>query len=342
MVIGGMMKTVFILLLSSIILTVSAQAQQQCIRIMKQDSSLNNLVDPPGYKTSELGTLGRFEKAGTGPQNLILIPGCGFGGGIFRDYMNAHKDQYTMYVVTLPGFDGTSAPPLPAVEVSYGDQTWTNGAMRAIEKLMETEKIENPIIVGHWMTGTQLALKLALNHKDKIKAVVLVAGVTTMVMTDTSVYPPHMPLKQRVAGIDMYMVPKWFKTVTRETWDDNNFLPQDYAVNPIMALRLWREAAEPPLHVWIRYLNEFSAQDITFELDSLSVPTLLIKPGLEGIYFDPGQNYLNSFCNISWNATIPKNKMIQAVTIPNSRTCIWLDQPTEFDRVVDEFLKGVQ
>jgi hypothetical protein len=38
----------------------------------------------------------------------------------------------------------------------------------------------------------------------------------------------------------------------RETWDDNNFLPGDYAVNPILGLRLWREAASPQVHVWIR------------------------------------------------------------------------------------------
>ncbi len=332
----------FALILTLTLIAGSLGAQQQCVRIMKQDSTLNNLIEPPGYNTCQFGTLGRFEKVGTGSQSMILIPGCGFGGGIFREYMDAHKDQYTMYAVTLPGFDGTPAPPLPDTTVSYGKQSWTNGAMQAIEKLIETEKIDNPLIVAHWMTATQIALRMALSNKHNIKAVIIAAGTPTMVMTDTSIYRPHMPLNQRVAAIDMYMIPKWFKTVTRETWDDNNFLPQDYAMNPVMGLRLWREAAEPMLHVWIRYLNEFNAQDITFDLDSLAVPTLLIKPGLEGLYYDPGQNYMNSFCHIGWNSTLQTNKVIQAVTIPNARTCIWIDQPKEFDRVVDEFLKGVK
>jgi len=150
--------------------------QQACIRIMKQDSTLNNLVDPPGYKTAKLGTLGEVVRAGTGNQGMILIPGLGFGGSIFDEFMQGFLGQYRMYAVTLPGFGGTSAPPCPGEKTSFGLQTWTNAALGAIEKLMEEEKIQNPIIVGHWLGGTQIALRLALKHPDKIKAVVLLAG----------------------------------------------------------------------------------------------------------------------------------------------------------------------
>lgn len=309
---------------------------------MIQDSTLNNLVDPLVYKTGQLGELGRVDKMGTGPQAMILIPGMGLGGGVFKDFMEANKDKYTMYAVTIAGMDSTPAPPSPPESVSFGETPWTNGAFTAIEKLIEYEKIERPIVVGNWMTGTQLALRLALKYPDKIKAVIIPSGYACLVMTDTSVYKPHPPLETRIAGIDKYMIPKWFKTVTRETWDDNNYMPHDYAVNPIMSLRLWREAAEPPLHVWVRYLNEFYCQDITQQLDSLSVPTLLLYPGLEGLFHEPNQNYMYASCHTSWAASAPNHKMIKSITIPNSRICMWLDQPEMFNDEVSKFLAGVK
>lgn len=320
----------------------TVHAQGQCIRIMDQDSTLNSLIDPPGYKTGVLGKLGKWEKVGTGPQALILIPGLGFGGDIFREFMTEHKDKFTMYAVTLPGFGGTPAPPSPAAGISYGDMTWTNAAFGAIEKLIESEKIARPVILGHWLTGPQLALRLALKYPKNVRAVIIVSGSACFEMTDTTKMPTHPPLDKRILAIDTYVVPQWFKTVTRETWDDNNFLPQDYAVNPVRGLRLWREAAEPRLHVWVRYLCEFYSQDVTLELDSLKVPTLLLKPGLEGIDFDPGQNYMDAFCNTGWQAILPKQKMLTAVTIPNSRTCLWFDQPEKFESAIDDFLMKVK
>jgi len=317
-------------------------AQQTCERILVQDSTLNNLVDPPGYKTGTLGGLARVDKVGHGPQAMILIPGIGFSGDIFDKFMTSHETEFTMYTVTLPGMGGTPAPPCPPESVSFGEQPWTNAAFGAIEKLIENEKIERPIIMGHWMTGPQLALRLALNYPDKIKAVIIPSGTACFIATDTIKYKPHPDLAWRISSIDKYMAPMWYKTVTRVTWDDNNFLPGDYAVNPILGLRMWREAALPPLHVWVRYLCEFYAQDITQQLDSLTVPTLLLYPGLEDLFFEPGQNYMYGYCHTSWAASVPDHKSIKSVTIPNSRVCMWLDQPEKFNEEVNKFLVEVK
>jgi len=317
--------------------------RDECIRIMAQDPKLDNLVDPPGYRTAALGTLGDVKKVGTGSQAMILIPGLGFGGGVFDELMERWKDRYRMYAVTLPGFGGTAAPPCPAKDVSFGSQTWTNGALQAIEELIKREKIERPIIVGHWLTGTQLALRLAMKHPAETRAVVLLAGSARFVAPDPKdpngglMYPP---LEQRVAIQDRYMGPKWFSTVTRETWDDNNFIPADYAINPVRGLRLWRQAASPLLHVWVRYLCEFNAQDVALELDKLTIPVLVVRPGVENNNADPGENYMYFYTHASWEGTRPSNPKIQFVTIPDSRACLWFDQPDRLDSLVNEFLKA--
>jgi pimeloyl-ACP methyl ester carboxylesterase len=308
---------------------------------MVQDSTLNNLVDPPGYEPALLGDLGAVQKIGIGPQNVIFIPGLGFGGNVFSDFMTRHASEFTTYAVTLPGFGGSKAPPSPPDSVSFGEQTWTNATIRAVEELIEVEGIVDPVIIGHWLTGTQIALHLALRHPDEIKAVVLVAGSACFIAGDTTKFPAHPELAFRAMAIDQHMAPNWFKTVTRQTWDDNNFLPGDYATNPVRGLRLWREAAEPLLHVWVRYLCEFFSQDVSLMLDRLSVPTLLLKPGMEGNFVEPGNNYMRSYCHISWEASAPKNDRIRKVIIPESRVFMWFDQPDKFDNEVTAFLSDL-
>jgi pimeloyl-ACP methyl ester carboxylesterase len=319
------------------------RGQETCPRILVQDSTLNNLVDPPGYVPSTLGTLGGVIRMGTGSQPVILIPGLGFGGGVFRELMDAlGPERYRMYAVTLPGFGGTAAPPCPSETTSLGEQTWTNGAFAAIERLVKEENIQHPIVVGHWLTGTQLAVRYALAHPSDVKAVVLLAGAPRQFITDSAYAKYYSTPERRVAAVDNYLAPRWFKTVTRETWDDNNFLPQDYAVDPVRGLRLWREAASPDLHVWIRYLCEFNAQDLTTEMHKVSVPTLLLKPGLEGL----GQGSLNymkdTYCHTSWGRSLEANPMITATTIARSRACLWFDQPKVVTESIATFLTGIE
>jgi pimeloyl-ACP methyl ester carboxylesterase len=316
-------------------------ARQPVARILKQDSTLNNLVDPPGYRTAPPGTLGGVVHAGSGKRAMVLIPGLGFGGDVFAGLMDQFAAEYSMYAVTLPGFGGTAAPPSPPESTSFGAQTWTNNAIAAIEDLLLTEGLERPIIVGHWLTGTQIALRLALRNPGRIGAVVLLSGSARMTAADSARAARLATPESRIAVVDRFMAPGWFRTVTRETWDDNNFLPGDYAVNPVLGLRLWRRAAAAPLHVWVRYLCEFNAQDITPALDSLAVPALLLEPGLEGLEHDPGNNYMDAFCRLSWEVNGRTNPRLTVGVVPGARACMWYDRPGEVASRMRDFLEDL-
>ncbi len=321
--------------------TTAQQAPATVPRILTQDPTLNNLIDPPGYTVGVLGTLGRVEKTGHGPRALILIPGLGFGGEVFETFLPAGDEEFTRYLVTLPGMGGTPAPPAPPETVSFGDQTWTRGAVRAIEALMDRDNLDDVVVVGHWLVGTQVALDLAKWHPEQVKAVVLLAGSARWVTAEPNpAQPDDLPLDQRVARVDQYMASQWFKTVTRETWDDNNFLPGDYSANPILGLRLWREAARPPLHVWVRYLNEFYAQDSTLGLEAFTTPTLLVKPGLEDLFHDPGNNYVRAYTDRGWGRWASAHGPWHVRTIPESRLVPWIDQPDLVRAAVVEFLES--
>ncbi len=248
-------------------------------RSLAQDPDLNNLRLPPGVETTAIGQLGRVRKVGEGPRAMLLIPGLGFGDEIGTEFMKRHRTEYTMYAITLPGFGGTPLLPTPAAGSPVADTPWTRSALQAITGLLDREHIERVTIVAHWAFASQLALRLALDHPDRVAAVILVSGVLKVhydVAPEMMTWTPEQGTRsvERLGN-------NWFKTVTRRTWDDNNFMSYDYAVNPRRGLFLCREAQAPLLPVWIRYLLECYYIDLTPSLSALLVPTLVVQPGFD-------------------------------------------------------------
>src|SRR5262245_21984732 len=101
-------------------------------RSRAQDPTLNNLVHVEGYRTGPPGSLGGVRTVGTGPRHMILIPGLGFSGDVFDEFMARRTTEYTMHAVTLAGFGGTPALPMPEPRGSYADAPWTHAAEGAI------------------------------------------------------------------------------------------------------------------------------------------------------------------------------------------------------------------
>lgn len=311
-------------------------------RSLAQDSTLDNLRHPPGTGTAAWGTLGGVVKSGDGPRTMILIPGIGFGGGVWDEFAARRDGGWTVYAVTLPGFGGTPPLPMPASDTSYAQTPWIRSAVRAIGDLIEREGIGKATVVAHWALATQVALQLAAERPDLVEGVVLAAGVLKSYYENS----PEMlgwNASQRARFADG-MGGRWFRTVTRTTWDDNNFMAYDYAVNPRRGLFLWREAAAPSLPVWIRYLLEFYSLDQSELLRSVRVPVLVVRPGFDdpGFYVEEGRNYMRNLCIDSWRGVDPVPGKLEFTDVPGSRLFIWHDRPGEFDRAIDGFLNRLE
>lgn len=305
---------------------------------MAQDPALDNLRHPPGTSTTPEGTFGKVDKVGDGPRSMILIPGLGFGGGIWAEFMARHRTDYTMYAVTLPGFGETAPLPMPPGEARFADLAWTRSAVTAVEELLDRARISRVTLVAHWALGSQIALRLALDHPDRVQAVVLVGGVLKSYYEGTPDMRTWTPAER--IGFAEGMGHRWFKTVTRRTWDDNNFMSYDYAVNPRRGLFLWREAQQPSLPVWIRYLLEFYTIDQTAELERLRVPTLVVQPGWDdpAVYVESGRHYMRNLTIDSWQGAAARSSRLEFVTIPRSRLFIMHDQPEALDQAMARFL----
>lgn len=309
-------------------------------RRMAQDSTLDNLRHASGTVTVPWGTLGRVTRTGAGDRAMILIAGMGFGDGTWTEFMERRKADYTMYAVTLPGFGGTAPLPMPASQARYADADWTRSAVAGVLALMDRERLTRVTLVAHWAIATQVALQVALEAPDRVQAVVLVAGAIR------ATFPAQASSRTWTADQrSQYaeaMAARWFRTVTRDTWDDNNYMPYDYAVNPRRGLFIWREAQAPSLPVWIRYLLEFYAVDLGPRLADLRVPVLVVHPDFDdpAYHVEQGINYMKGFTVDGWaGVTGPR---LQQVTVPGSRLFIMYDQPDELNRVVDQFLASIE
>jgi pimeloyl-ACP methyl ester carboxylesterase len=311
--------------------------------VFEQDSTLDNLQHAPGYVTAPLGRLGQVVRRGSGPIDVVIIAGWGFGADVFERFMQGSVSRYRMVAVTLPGFAGTAAPPMPPAGTSYGDATWTRAAEDAIVRLIESERLRQPIVVGHFIVGTQLALRLALDRPDLVGGVVVVGGEPMRFVPSRrdSTGKTPMPRDERVSGMDNYMGPRWFKTVTERTWDANNYAAAQYARDSARAAELWKRSSDVPLPVMIRYLCEYMAMDLSEELPRLAVETRVLVPGFSPqILTDPKQSYAKQLFVDAWQTVARMNPRIVVRPVSDAHIFITDDQPEVVRDAIDEVARS--
>lgn len=306
-----------------------------------QDSTLDNLVHAKDYVTSAPGGLGSVVERGKGPIDMVLVSGFGVGASAFEGFVRRNADRYRMFAVTLPGFEGTPAPPMPAAGTSYGDQTWTRTATDAVVKLIGEKKLNRPVVVGHFINGTQVAMRVALDHPKLVRAVVLLAGTPRFEPVKPSrFWPKDLTLEQKVQAVDRFSAPRWFKTVTRETWVKGNFVPGDYSTDSVLGRRFADRANEPPLPVLVRYLCEFHASDLWRDLKLLEQPLLVIQPSFsESMRADTTRSYLQGYFEEPWRGRLEDRPRTESSFLENAGILVMEDQAAIVDRKIADFLK---
>lgn len=110
-----------------------------------------------------------YEKYGEGKEKLLILPGWGDTRKTFDLMIYALKELYTVYIIDYPGF-GLSI--FPDNDLTIYDYT------NIIRDFMESENIENPIVIAHSFGG-RIASILSGYYKENIKKLVLIdsAGI---------------------------------------------------------------------------------------------------------------------------------------------------------------------
>lgn len=245
------------------------------------DPSLNNFVHPTGTVTAPVGRLGHVEKRGKGKTALLLIPGAAFGWTVWKEFMDRNADAYTMYAITPAGYDGTPPPEIPTGE-NFAEQVWTDGLVAGIVELIDKERLDRPIVVGHHMLGDYAALRLAVNHPSKIGGLVVISGTPSFASPAWGQNKPGEPVKlanedQRMQMVKGYMAP-FYRRVTPDMWRAGSFPARRFCKDARRGQELFDQQVAVPIPTQVRYFLEYLSVDLTSQLSKIQVPVLAVVP----------------------------------------------------------------
>ena len=104
-----------------------------------------------------------IEVSGQGNETILFIPGLGSSAEVWNETKLNFEKKYTCYTLTMAGFAGVPA---------QGTATFEHWK-EAIASYIQTNNIEQPIIIGHSLGGT-LAMALASDYPELISKIVVV------------------------------------------------------------------------------------------------------------------------------------------------------------------------
>jgi len=186
--------------------------------------------------------------------------------------MRRNANRYTMYAITLSGYGGTPPWPTPLAArpdgtTDYARREWSDGVVAALAELITGEHLDRPLIVSNHLIADVVALRLGLEHPDKVRGIVVSAG------------SPGWRLPPGFASRDQWVhenrVP-FYRTVTPEFRRANMVTASRLSRDSSYARTLVAEQASAPLPTQIRYFLEFLATDLAPDLRRLAVPLLAL------------------------------------------------------------------
>jgi pimeloyl-ACP methyl ester carboxylesterase len=319
--------------------TIDLTEQRRATGLREIDTSRNNLRFSAGQRILGDAAAPPTTRTGHGPRTLILIPGSYSGATVFDGFIARNEASYTFHVMTPPGLNGTAARRLPRESASVGDYTWTRQLARDIRDLIVRKHLDKPIVVAHGFPGTLAAEELAVGDPDLLGGIVEIAGMPPQFFPSGDDPRRQATPAERVAAVDESWLPFWFKHVTPETWEANNYPSEMFANDPARGERARQQVESAPLPVKIRYLVENMASDHRADLGALRVPLMALIPGFDGpLLSNPRFAWFKTSFQDAWDQ-LRQPPRLEFTTIPDARVLMLDDQPARSDAAIARFVE---
>ncbi|NNG25766.1 alpha/beta fold hydrolase [Telluria aromaticivorans] len=259
------------------------------------------------------------ERHGQRGRPLVLIPGLASGPWVWQDLIRRFKDERTLYVVTVPGFDGRPAASGASFE----------SVRAALKELITARRLDKPVLVGHSMGGT-LALAVAQDLPGAVGGVISIDGLPVFPGTE------DLPLAQRpqfAASIRSRMdaAPQAaYAEQQRQYMRTQGVVDMGKADDlAVLALRSDRGAVGS-------YMADLFALDLRPGLAKITAPVLVLVP-----YFEPdaSQDQVTSALKVEhYRRLMAGTAKLEMAPVPNARHFLMIDQPDALAEAVRRFI----
>ena len=253
-----------------------------------------------------------YQKTGTGPA-VILLHGFGEDHHIFNITVTALKKNYTVYAPDLPG---TGMSPINIFPANFSIEYLADSTAA----LIEHEKINNCIVLGHSMGG-YTTMAFANKYPGYLKGFGLIHSTT---LPDTA-----LKIENRLRGISF--IEKMGATTFLETTVPNLFGTHTKESNPIIVSNFIQALPLFSNEALIAYYHAMMARpNLTHVLANTTLPVLFIL-GTQDIA-------------VALEDTLPQTKMPNTAYLYILENCGhmgMLEHPTIFNTAVLDFLDKV-
>jgi len=284
-------------------------------------------MPPPLPRSDSVATAGALKVQSygqTGRPAIVFIAGYALGPWEFSREIAAYSANYTVYAITIPGFDGTNDNQSPHVQ-TFASDFWA---------FLSAQKVDKPIVIGHGLGG-ELALLLAEQHSDLLRAVVSIDG------------PPIIPgeehetpsqragdAKNTAVAIGMFGNARDFADASA-AYTLPNQVESSKDIDPIA-----RIIAHDGIDIGAAasWFEEDMTMDLRGDLSKITVPVLMIAPydtatdGKQWATPDAKKAYYQSLLTGDATANVE--------IVAPARHFIMLDQPQLLDQDLDAFVKA--
>ena len=278
---------------------------------------------PKADATYAAGSLQISEYGPAGHQALIFIPGYALGPWEFAREITAYSTNYTVYALTLPGFDGHRGAPGPLFQTVAADfWTW-----------LGAQNISKPILVGHSLGGS-LAILLAEQHSELLKAIVAIDGLPILPGIDSQSVATRAQNARDLAGaINLLSSSSQFADA-EASFSLPEMMQSSKDVNGV-AGKVARDGVD--IGTSAAWLAEDMTLDLRPDLTKIAVPLVVIAPYDAPI--DHGTWPTPDAKKAYYLKLLTGDPTAQVEMISPARHFIMLDQPQMLDAALDAFLK---
>ncbi|MEO8061217.1 MAG: alpha/beta hydrolase [Pseudomonadota bacterium] len=270
--------------------------------------------------TFEVGALAVEQVSGKGPA-LILIPGLASGSWVWADTAKRLEGSHSVYLLTLPGFDGRKPIAGATLDSLVGD----------LQKLIETKHIKQPVLVGHSLGGT-LSLKFAADHSDLITGVVAVDGLPVFPGTE-GMTGDRSAMADRTRAQFAGQTPEQFAA------SQVGYMKQIGVIDAALAEQLATHSSRSDIGATADFAAQLIALDLRPRLVDIKVPVVEISPFNAPDFATMGidENGKTGY----YRMLLTGVQQLNVVSVSPSRHFVMFDQPEKFATALDAALLEV-